>query len=151
MSSKFQFELLRILRKRTGLAKAFTLIELLIVVAIIGLLAAIGIPRYLNIRANAEAGAKVGEAVGLGKECAVYVASGGLGTLPTYAADTPSSRNLCNSTSGSFVRTIPANTLNVKCIDDSSTAADGQVTVTVSSQGVVSCAFAAAAPATATP
>jgi prepilin-type N-terminal cleavage/methylation domain-containing protein len=34
--------------------KAFTLIEILIVVAIIGLLAVIGIPSFLNARKNAE-------------------------------------------------------------------------------------------------
>lgn len=34
--------------------KAFTLIEILIVVAIIGLLAALGIPSFLNARTNSE-------------------------------------------------------------------------------------------------
>lgn len=34
--------------------KAFTLIEILIVVAIIGLLAAIGIPSFINARKNSE-------------------------------------------------------------------------------------------------
>jgi type IV pilus assembly protein PilA len=34
--------------------KAFTLVEILIVVAIIGLLAAIGIPSFLNARQNSE-------------------------------------------------------------------------------------------------
>lgn len=34
--------------------KAFTLVEILIVVAIIGLLAAIGIPSFINARQNAE-------------------------------------------------------------------------------------------------
>jgi len=34
--------------------KAFTLVEIMIVVAIIGLLAAIGIPSFLNSRKNAE-------------------------------------------------------------------------------------------------
>ena len=34
--------------------KAFTLVEIMIVVAIIGLLAAIGIPSYLNAQKNAQ-------------------------------------------------------------------------------------------------
>jgi len=34
--------------------KAFTLVEILIVVAIIGLLAAIGVPSFINARKNAE-------------------------------------------------------------------------------------------------
>jgi len=141
MTTKFQFELLRALRQRKGLAKGFTLIELLIVVAIIGLLAAIGIPKYLDIRANAEAGAKVGEAVGLGKECAVYVASGALGTLPTFSPVASPESNSCTETSGSFVRKIQAGTSKVKCINEESSTANTRVTVTVDNKGVVSCSF----------
>ena len=156
MSSKFQFELLRTLRKRTGLAKAFTLIELLIVVAIIGLLAAIGIPKYLDIRANAQAGAAAGEVVGLGKECAVYVASGGVGTDPTsgYASLPAGTTNTCAlPTGGTFSRTFSQGTRNIKCINDVSSPSDVTVTVTVTGTtdpngaGVVTCSFAAGAPA----
>jgi prepilin-type N-terminal cleavage/methylation domain-containing protein len=138
MTNKFQLELLRTLRKRKGLAKGFTLIELLIVVAILGLLAAIGIPRYLDVRANAEAGALAGEAVGLGKECGVYLASGGLGTEPTYAAG----KGSCNTTSGgSFVRNIQAATTKVKCIADESVRTDKTLTVSVQTTGDISCTF----------
>jgi prepilin-type N-terminal cleavage/methylation domain-containing protein len=42
----------------TIMKKAFTLIEILIVVAIIGLLAAIGIPSFLGARQNAETNMK---------------------------------------------------------------------------------------------
>lgn len=38
--------------------KAFTLIEILIVVAILGLIAAVGIPSFLNSRTSAEANIK---------------------------------------------------------------------------------------------
>jgi len=150
MSSKFQFELLRILRKRTGLAKAFTLIELLIVVAIIGLLAAIGIPKYLDIRANAEAGAAAGEAVGLGKECAVFVASGGVGTDPStgYKKGREPQDTCVVKTGGTFIRTFTGRTSNVKCIDALSKDTHKTVTVTVTGTdditvgaGVISCSF----------
>ncbi len=39
--------------------KAFTLIEILIVVAIIGLLAALGVPSFINARKNSEDNMKV--------------------------------------------------------------------------------------------
>ena len=143
MTTKFQFELFRALRHRKGVAKGFTLIELLIVVAIIGLLAALGIPKYLDIRANAQAGAAAGEAVGLGKECAVYLASGGVGTNPSetgYAGLTGT--NTCAlATGGNFVRDITNGNSGVKCIDQVSSRGKVRVTVNVTTTGVISCSF----------
>jgi prepilin-type N-terminal cleavage/methylation domain-containing protein len=43
---------------RNGLAKGFTLIELMIVVAIIGILSAVAIPQFLGVRNRAAASAK---------------------------------------------------------------------------------------------
>ena len=73
MNSAIQLQLLQQLRKRQSLVKqGFTLVELMIVVAIIGLLSAVALPQFLNTRDRADAKAKVGELVGLSKECGTF-------------------------------------------------------------------------------
>ena len=73
MKSSIQLQLLQQLRKRQSLVKqGFTLVELMIVVAIIGLLSAVALPQFLNTRDRADAKAKVGELVGLSKECGTF-------------------------------------------------------------------------------
>ena len=137
MRTQLQLELLRKLRQRKGLAKGFTLIELMIVVAILGLLSAVVVPQLLGVRSAGDAGAKIGEIVGLAKECSVYRTSGGVGTPPAY---TEASFSCVTGASSNFSRSWSGTVANLNCLGVTNGATGrNTATINVTSTGVMTC------------
>ena len=133
------FDLTRKLNRKKSLSsEGFTLIELIVVVVIIGVLAAVGIPQFAGVRNRAQAKAYVGEAVGLAKECAVLQLEdeGGGATVTNPGGTDPT----CDGTvSATITSQSWDDAISITCINSALTSKTS-VTITITTAGLMTCA-----------
>ncbi|MEB3360749.1 MAG: prepilin-type N-terminal cleavage/methylation domain-containing protein [Synechococcaceae cyanobacterium] len=141
MATKLKLELLSGLRQHrnqtSSVASGFTLIELMVVIFVFSLIAAVAIPTLLRARNRSEAGAVVGELTGIAKECAMANASKLQEVVSVNGVRVTCNGSPVTITGRPFL--VPAD--GVVCLGVTAGPSVSGVYITVSPGGRMSCSF----------